>query len=163
MNVQEFNVLSQEQAEQALRPCLDVPRWIKDITEGRPYGSVDKILQAANHAGAQLTPNEVEQALLHHPRIGERARGGHTEARLSREEQAELGITTDIQTQLDQGNAEYEERFDQVFLIRAAGRSSDEILAELRRRMNNTAEQESQEVADQLSQIATLRLKGLFS
>ena len=163
MNVQEFNVLSQEQAEQALRPCLDVPRWIKDITEGRPYGSVDKILQAANHAGAQLTPNEVEQALLHHPRIGERARGGHTEARLSREEQAELGITTDIQTQLDQGNAEYEERFDQVFLIRAAGRSSDEILAELRRRMNNTPEQESQEVTDQLSQIATLRLKGLFS
>jgi len=163
VNVQEFNALSREQAEQTLRPCLDVPRWINDIIESRPYSSVDSILQAADHSGAQLTSSEVDQALLHHPRIGERARGGHTEARLSREEQAELGITTDTQTQLDQGNAEYEERFDQVFLIRAAGRSSDEILAELRRRMNNTSEQESHEVADQLNQIATLRLKGLFS
>ena len=45
------------------------------------------------------------------------------------------------------------------FLIRALGRSTEEILAELNRRLNNTPEQEQLEVKDQLSQIALLRLK----
>jgi 2-oxo-4-hydroxy-4-carboxy-5-ureidoimidazoline decarboxylase len=39
------------------------------------------------------------------------------------------------------------------------GRSTEEILAELNRRLNNTPEQEQLEVKDQLSQIALLRLK----
>lgn len=163
MNLQEFNALSRTEAEQALKPCLDVPRWISDVINGRPYASAEDIFQAADTSSAELTSLEVDQALRHHPRIGERARGGHLEARLSRDEQAGLGITDDTQAQLDRGNAEYEQRFDQVFLIRAAGRTPEEILSELHRRLNNTPERESREVADQLAQIATLRLKGLFS
>src|SRR5699024_12242112 len=102
VNVQDFHALSRELAEQALRPCLDVPRWIHDIIESRPYRSVDSILQAADHSGAQLTSSEVDRALLHHHRIGARARSGHTEARISRVEQAELGMNTDPLTPPDQ-------------------------------------------------------------
>ena len=43
---------------------------------------------------------------------------------------------------LAEGNREYEKRFDRVFLIRAAGRSSAEILAELHRRLGNDDETE---------------------
>lgn len=163
MDVQTFNALSEAEAQQLVRPCLDVPRWIEVIVEGRPYTNVAEVLHRAEQAGKALTVPEVNQALAHHPRIGERAAGTTKEATLSRHEQAGLGIDDDIQAQLEQGNAEYEKRFDQVFLIRAAGRSSQEILAELRRRLENSREQEAAETADQLNQIALLRLEGLFS
>src|SRR5699024_9808524 len=124
---------------------------------------VRELPERAEHAGNECTRAEGNQALAHPARIGERAEGETKEATLSRNEQAGLGIDEDIQAQLDRGNAEYEKRFDQVFLIRAAGRSSQEILAELRRRLENSPEQEMAETAEQLNQIARLRLEGLFS
>jgi 2-oxo-4-hydroxy-4-carboxy-5-ureidoimidazoline decarboxylase len=59
------------------------------------------------------------------------------------------------------GNAAYEERFGRVFLIRAAGRDADEILAELERRLANTDDAERAETVDNLRQIALLRLEAL--
>ena len=64
-----------------------------------------------------------------------------------------------VAARLAAGNAAYEERFGHVFLIRAAGRSAEEILAELDRRLGNEARAERAEVADNLRQIALLRLE----
>jgi 2-oxo-4-hydroxy-4-carboxy-5-ureidoimidazoline decarboxylase len=50
-----------------------------------------------------------------------------------------------------------------VFLIRAAGRSSQEILASLRTRLENDVETEDEVVADQLRQIALVRLAAAVS
>jgi 2-oxo-4-hydroxy-4-carboxy-5-ureidoimidazoline decarboxylase len=61
------------------------------------------------------------------------------------------------------GNRAYEERFGHVFLIRAAGRSPEEMLAELRRRLENDAEAEQAEATEQLAQITGLRARGLVS
>jgi 2-oxo-4-hydroxy-4-carboxy-5-ureidoimidazoline decarboxylase len=60
-------------------------------------------------------------------------------------------------------NRAYEERFDHVFLIRASGRSPEEMLAELRRRLDNDEETERAEVTEQLAQITALRVRGLVS
>ena len=57
------------------------------------------------------------------------------------------------------GNRAYEERFDRVFLIRAAGRGAGEILAELERRLGNDDATERAETLEQLRQIALLRLE----
>ena len=57
------------------------------------------------------------------------------------------------------GNAAYEQRFDRVFLIRAAGRSAEEILAELDRRLENDDATERAETVDNLRQITALRLE----
>src|SRR5207247_3542399 len=60
-------------------------------------------------------------------------------------------------------NRRYEERFGHVFLIAASGRSAVEILAELRRRMNNDAATELQEAAREQRRIARLRLEKALS
>ena len=64
---------------------------------------------------------------------------------------------------LAEANREYEERFDHVFLIRAAGRSPEEMLAELRRRLGNDAETERAEVTGQLAEITALRVRELVA
>lgn len=163
MRLDEFNHASDDEARAVLRPCLDVARWIDEMNAARPFSSPESLVSAAENAAVPFTVEEVTQALAHHPRIGERAAGRSAEAQLSRGEQATLSVDDDVQRRLDDGNREYEERFGRVFLIRAAGRSSEEILEQLQQRLSNDEDTESTVVADQLRQIAVLRLKGAIS
>ncbi len=66
----------------------------------------------------------------------------------------------DVAARIADGNAAYEARFGRVFLIRAAGRSPEEMLAELERRLANDDETEAREAAGQLAEIALLRLRA---
>lgn len=161
-SVSGFNALAAEEAASLLRSCLDVTRWVDDVLAGRPYVSASAVIERAAGSAATLTPDEVEAALARHPRIGERAGAGHDKA-FSEAEQSGVDHGDDASaTALAEGNAAYERRFDRVFLIRAAGRSSDEILAELRRRLDNSDDDELAEVTRQLGEIALLRLEQVI-
>ncbi len=83
---------------------------------------------------------------------------------MSRSEQA--GVDTsdgDVARRLVEGNRAYEERFGHVFLVRAAGRSAEEILEQLTERLGNDAETERANAARNLREIAALRLKGMLT
>jgi 2-oxo-4-hydroxy-4-carboxy-5-ureidoimidazoline decarboxylase len=69
----------------------------------------------------------------------------------------------DVVGAIAEGNARYEERFGRVFLIRAAGRTPSEMLAELERRLSNDPETETREATAQLAEIALLRLRETFA
>ncbi len=144
---------SQEITREVLLGCLAVPRWADDVLAGQPYADEDDLVAAADAAARHLTDAELDQALSGHPRIGER---GGTQ---SQSEQAGVDQDDDTAARLQRGNAAYEERFDRVFLIRAAGRNAEEILAELDRRLQNDDATERDETVDNLRQIALLRLE----
>lgn len=163
MNLDEFNEADRDAAVAWLRPCLDITRWCEELVDGRPYDAVDDLVARAEVAAEPFSVDEVDAALAHHPRIGERARGEDAEASMSRTEQA--GVDPDdaaIAATLADGNRAYEQRFGRVFLIRAAGRSAQEILDALTQRLGNTPAEEQLVVAGQLREIAVLRLKGRF-
>jgi 2-oxo-4-hydroxy-4-carboxy-5-ureidoimidazoline decarboxylase len=163
MLLEDFNAAGRTEAATALRPCLDVGRWIEEIVDARPFGSTGRLLDAALRAAEPFTDAEVEAALAHHPRIGERAAGNSTEARLSQSEQASLGAPDPaVAAAIAAGNRSYEEKFGQVFLIRAAGRSREEILAALKARLAHTPAEEQVVIGQQLREIAVLRLEGLI-
>ena len=165
MQLEQFNAAGRPEAADALRPCLDIRRWIDELVDGRPYGSLDALLEAGRPAASPFTPAEIAAALSRHPRIGERAEGHSTEALLSQTEQAALGnadADAAVAEALAEGNRSYEEKFGQVFLIRAAGRSRGEILAALRTRLAHTPDEEQATIGEQLREIAVLRLEGLI-
>jgi 2-oxo-4-hydroxy-4-carboxy-5-ureidoimidazoline decarboxylase len=164
MQLAEFNSLSRDQAADAIRPALDVPRWLESVVDARPYAHHDGLLRTGRTAAEPFTEEEVERALSHHPRIGERARGGGAEAALSQAEQSAVDpADDDVQARLRAGNLAYEQKFGRVFLIRAAGRSPEEILEQLSARMDHDPATEQRVVAEQLRQIALLRLEGLVT
>jgi 2-oxo-4-hydroxy-4-carboxy-5-ureidoimidazoline decarboxylase len=145
----------------ALLGCLSVPRWAEDVLAGGPYADAVALLARADSAGRSLTDEELEQALSAHPRIGER--GGVQMSDQSQHEQAGVDASAgDTAARLAAGNAAYEERFGRVFLVRAAGRDAEEILAELDRRLGNDDDTERAETVDNLRQIALLRLEALL-
>ncbi|MBS1897517.1 MAG: 2-oxo-4-hydroxy-4-carboxy-5-ureidoimidazoline decarboxylase [Actinobacteria bacterium] len=156
MLLEEFNSADRADAAIAVKPALDIARWIDEIVDGRPYASVDALAEAALSVAAPLSEAQLDGALAHHPRIGAKVDGTSAEAAHSRREQPSVDEVT--AAALVEGNRAYEERFDRVFLVRAAGRSAQEILALLHERLGNTDEQELAVVDRQLREIAALRL-----
>ena len=152
-----FNALPEPEARERLTACLDVPRWVDTVLVGRPYADRGA-LRAVATAAADLDDLELEAALARHPRIGERAGAGHDAAHSTREQSGVDRSDAEVASRLADGNRAYEERFDRVFLIRAAGRDATEILAELERRLGNDDETERTETVAQLREIALLRL-----
>jgi 2-oxo-4-hydroxy-4-carboxy-5-ureidoimidazoline decarboxylase len=151
-----------EQAAEALRTCNAAPQFVAEVLAGRPYPTAEALIAHAEQVARSLAWEQVTQALAAHPRIGDRVEGSSAEAAASRQEQSSMtGADADVRAALVDGNRAYEERFDHVFLIRAAGRSPEEMLAELRRRLDNDAETERTEVTEQLAQITGLRVKGM--
>jgi 2-oxo-4-hydroxy-4-carboxy-5-ureidoimidazoline decarboxylase len=64
-----------------------------------------------------------------------------------------------VQQALGDANREYEQRFHRIFIICATGKSAEEILANLRQRLNNDDATELREAAEQQRQIAQIRLR----
>jgi 2-oxo-4-hydroxy-4-carboxy-5-ureidoimidazoline decarboxylase len=160
----DFNDEPRDRAAEALWACNAAPRFAAEVVAGRPYPDADSLVARAEEVARSLSWDEVSRALTAHPRIGDRPEGSSAEAEASRREQSSMS-DADAATRaaLVEGNRAYEERFGHVFLIRAAGRSPAEMLAELRRRLTNDAEAERTEATEQLAQITGLRVRGLVS
>ena len=159
-----LNDLPDDEAERFLRACCASSSWVTRVLAGRPYATAAELLETADRASRELSEQDVAEALSAHPRIGERAEGDSAEAKLSRAEQASVSdADAAVRERLRERNVAYEQRFDRVFLVRAAGRTPDEMLAELERRLGNDDETEQREVLEQLAQITRLRVEGLLS
>lgn len=155
-----FNTLPEDEARARLQSCLAVPRWVEDVLAGRPYRDPESLWGRAEEGASHLDDAELQMALDRHPRIGERpSESGHDAAFSQREQAGVDGSDPDVTRRLAEGNRSYEQRFDHVFLIRAAGRSAPEILEELERRLGNDDAAERQETVTQLKEIAMLRLR----
>jgi OHCU decarboxylase len=139
--------------EARLYECLANHRWARDVaTRG---------FEAADHAMEALTDEEWLEAMKAHPRIGER--GGDAPATSEREQHRALQASAPTLSELAAENRRYEEKFGHVFLVHASGRSAEEILGELRRRMTNDPVAELQEAKRELRKIALLRMAKLTS
>jgi len=156
-----YNAAARDTAVAALRPCADIAGWLAAVTDARPYATVVELLERAAEESEHWQIDDVDAALGMHPRIGESAAGASTEARLSRREQPPADPAT--AAAITAGNAEYERRFGRIFLVRAAGRTAQDILAALTARLRHSPDVEDKIVVDQFREIALLRLEGLIT
>lgn len=148
-----------DQVTEALLTCCASQAWVRELLVRGPFQNAEAALAGGDEAMAAVASADIDEALAGHPRIGDRVTGSGADADFSRREQAGVAeADREVTEALREGNIAYEQRFDRVFLIRAAGRSPHEMLAELRRRLDNDDETEAGEVREQLRQITRLRL-----
>lgn len=148
---------------ESLLTCLRVERWA-DALAGHPFDTMLGLERSAVAAATPLTQAEVDEALAAHPRIGEAPSADAAEAAFSAREQAASASSDEaLARRLAEGNAAYEERYGRVFLISAQGKTRQEIVTELERRLENGPAAELAEVANQLRGIALLRLRVLYA
>ncbi|MFD3743890.1 2-oxo-4-hydroxy-4-carboxy-5-ureidoimidazoline decarboxylase [Nocardia sp. NPDC058633] len=152
-----FNDLPATTAEEALLACCSAPRWARVIAGARPYASTESLLEVADAASAALDDAEIAEALAGHPRIGD----SPTSAASAREQSGVAGA--EVRSALAEGNRAYEAKFGHIYLVCAAGRSGEELLAVLRARLDNDSSTERQVMRAELAKINRLRLAGLVA
>jgi len=127
----------------------------------RPIAGIAELSEAADRVWSEMTEADWMEAFACHPRIGQR-KAAHATAKSaawSRQEQSSANDAAQrVVDQLAEGNAIYEERFGFTYIVCATGKSAEEMLAILRRRLGRTRETELQEAAEQQRQITQIRL-----
>jgi len=157
----EFNQASAEDVKTFLKHCVQIPSWSTELVAKRPYASLEDVLSAAKQQAATWSWDEIKAALDNHPRIGEKpaqAELSEIEKDFSHREQSGIAADEDTQLALLKGNLAYEKKYGFIFLIKAAGLSSEDVLQALNYRLLNDPEIEKCIVHHQLSEIALLRL-----
>jgi 2-oxo-4-hydroxy-4-carboxy-5-ureidoimidazoline decarboxylase len=153
MNLDDFNDLDREQAVTALLSCCTAPDWAGRVADARPFPSIEKLLAEAD---AALAPADLDAALAGHPRIGDRGASGRSAAE-------QRGVGDDVLAALAEANRAYEQRFGRVYLVCAAGRSGEDLLADLTARLLHDDETERRTALRELAAINRLRLEKLIS
>ena len=160
-----FNALSPDDAAAALHAACGSHRWAGVVAAKRPFATVEDLLQAADEAWFKMAPKDWLEAFSHHPRIGEtdlsQARFAKTAAQSSKEQSGMARASEKTRRAFVEGNAEYEEKFGYVFLICATGKSGEEMLRQLRRRVTNDSATELRNAVHEQSLITRIRLSKL--
>ena len=169
IGLEAFNALPDAAARSALTACCAAPGWVDRLVRARPFTGTEQLYDESAAAFADLDDAQLAAALAAHPRIGEvpaPTPGGADDVRVedwSRREQAGVGgASAATRAALAEGNRAYEERFGHVYLVAAAGRSADELLALLHTRLTNDAATERDVVRTELSAITAARLARMI-
>jgi allantoicase len=159
LGVRWLDSLPPEAAARELLACCGSARWSAEMARARPFSDLSGLLEAADRIWDRLDPADREEAFQAHPAIGERG-----EDRCSAQEQAGTGdAARDVLADLTALNQAYRERFGRTFIVFASGKTADEMLAILKRRLENPPEQELKESADEQRKIFRLRLEKLIA
>lgn len=166
MTLREFNALSTDEAIKDLLRCCGSRRWAMQMAARRPYASLDAVLQTADEVWAKMDRADFLEAFSHHPKIGDvaslRAKFAATANWAAGEQAGVQAASEDVLRQLAEGNELYEKRFGYIFIVCATGKSASEMLALLRERLRNRADQEIRIAAGEQAKITRIRLGKLF-
>lgn len=157
----EWNSAVADEALRTMIACCGAKRWAASMVEQRPFAGIVELSEAADRTWSEMQEADWLEAFACHPRIGERKAAYATaqSAAWSRQEQSSAASASEkILTELAEGNALYEERFGFTYIVCATGKSAEEMLAILERRLASDRDTELREAAEQQRQILQIRL-----
>ncbi len=166
-DIERLNQLSKESARKALADCCGAKRWVTQMAEQMPYSSPAQLLEIAGKVWAGLSHEDWVEAFRHHPRIGEKQAEAKQSSKArqwsGREQSTARKASPETLAALAAANQEYLTKFGHIFLICATGKTSEEILKDLRQRLSNDPATELHVAATEQIKITRLRLEKLLT
>jgi 2-oxo-4-hydroxy-4-carboxy-5-ureidoimidazoline decarboxylase len=157
-----WNAASEAEARNAMLACCGSKRWADAMVAVRPIANIVALSEVADRVWSTMQETDWLEAFACHPRIGERSvskHAGEQSAKWSRAEQAQTSSASDrVLDEIAAGNERYEELFGFTYIVCATGKSAEEMLEILKRRLGSTRETELREAAEQQRQILQIRL-----
>ncbi|MFG1670019.1 2-oxo-4-hydroxy-4-carboxy-5-ureidoimidazoline decarboxylase [Streptomyces sp. Y7] len=150
-----FNALEEHAAHAALHEACASTAWARRLLAARPYATTDALYAASDAAMAELTAEDLAEAMAGHPPIGRPKPGDPTSAR---EQRGMAGASEELKAEMLELNLAYQDRFGHVFLICATGRTGEQMRDAVKERIGNSPEQEREIVRTELGKINRIRL-----
>src|SRR5215207_3431712 len=148
-----LNSLTADEAAKELLQCCGSTRWATEMTDKRPFPSLETLLSAATDVWWSLDRSDWLEAFRSHPKIGEKKAADKVSVQSqqwSGREQAGVANAPDATvSSLANLNRTYEQKFGFIFIICATGKTSDEMLVALRERLQNDPDVELRTAASE--------------
>lgn len=153
-----LNSAPESDARATLLEICAARSWTSALLDHRPYADPEALCTASDAATAELTAEDLAEAMRGHPPIGRPRPGDPTS---SREQRGMAGASEQLKEEMLELNLAYQEKFGHVFLICATGLTGEEMRDAVRRRIANSPEQEREHVRGELVKINRIRLARL--
>ena len=166
MTIKEFNQLSTEEAKAEIFKCCGCTNWAIKLVDNRPFASTDDLKVTSDTIWISSNLADWKEAFTHHPKIGDVSslqKKFATKEWASKEQAGVGGASVDVLSELASGNLEYEKKFGYIFIVCATGKSAEEMLDLLNKRLPNSPEAELKIAAREQNKITHLRIDKLFS
>jgi OHCU decarboxylase len=157
-----WNEAREDFALDAMLACCAARRWAQSMVALRPFETVETLSLTGDEVWSTMEEADWMEAFASHPRIGERKAVPQPtqSAAWSKQEQSGASrVGDDVLAQLAKGNMVYEQRFGFTYIVCATGKSADEMLGILERRLASDRAAELREAAEQQRQITRIRLR----
>jgi allantoicase len=160
-----WNAMTPFEAEHALRTACGSSTWVKSMMSARPFSGWRGVEESASRAFATLSDADWLEAFRAHPRIGGKASEAHATTAskaLSSNEQAGVSQASDrVKQALLDNNDAYVQKHGFIYIVKATGKSAEEMLALLEQRLGNDTATEMRNAADEQRKITMLRLEKI--
>ncbi|MFI6147704.1 2-oxo-4-hydroxy-4-carboxy-5-ureidoimidazoline decarboxylase [Streptomyces sp. NPDC051109] len=153
-----FNALDDSAAAAELHEVCASSAWGSKLLAQRPFAGADSLFSANEAAMAELTAEDLAEAMAGHAPIGRPKPGDPTSAR---EQRGMAGASEELKNELLELNLAYQEKFGHVFLICATGATGEFMRDAVRVRIENSPEQEREIARGELVKINKIRLTRL--
>ncbi len=162
-NLEKLNHAPRETAESAFLSCCGSRRWAQIMASARPFADVSVLLNQAEQIWQNLEIEDWREAFAAHPKIGAKKavpQATAQSAEWSNAEQSGVNSAADsVQTELEEANRLYENKFGFIFIVCATGKSAEEMLEICKERLNKDIAEEIRIAADEQRKIMEIRLK----
>ena len=160
--IRRLNAMTPVEAHAAFRRCCGASRWTDAMTAARPFEDVPALLRIAERTWWSLTEPDFLEAFASHPKIGDAKPHDTATATWSTSEQAAAGAAAEqTLAALAESNHQYAEKFGFIFIVCAAGRAAEAMLADLRQRLPRSRSEELRTAAEEQAKITRLRVGKL--
>lgn len=167
MTIAEFDHLANEQKKDILHQCCGSANWVNKMIAALPAEDLIDLLEIAEDQWYACSKQDWLEAFSHHPKIGDLQsieEKFNSTAHFAAGEQAAIKQTSEnTLRELAEDNQQYEKKFGYIFIIAAAGRSADEMLAGLKARLQNDPDEEIKIAMEEQLRITKSRLEKFFT
>jgi 2-oxo-4-hydroxy-4-carboxy-5-ureidoimidazoline decarboxylase len=166
MNIETFNHLSIAEKKSALFKCCGSTKWSSQLAEIN-FSSLNELKSESDAIWNSLSESDWHEAFSHHPKIGDveslKKKFASTAQWATSEQSGVQDADIKMLEELRDYNNLYEKKFGYIFIVCATGKSAEEMLDLLKKRLINNPDFEGRIAAEEQNKITHLRLDKLFA
>ena len=154
-------------SKEDLFKCCGSTAWADEMFSKNPFGSLSEIKSLSDKTWFSLSEKDWKEAFSHHPEIGDtaslRKKFAATASWAAGEQSGVHQAGEKVLQELKVCNDLYKARFGYIFIVCATGKSAEEMLTLLKKRLINNPANEIMIAAEEQNKITHLRLDKLFA
>jgi 5-hydroxyisourate hydrolase/2-oxo-4-hydroxy-4-carboxy-5-ureidoimidazoline decarboxylase len=168
MTLNQFNLLSEQEAFNTLETCCVSQNWVTKMLENRPFSSEAILIKkAASIWYNDCSVEDFKEAFTGHPKIGDitglREKFAHTAEWAGNEQSKVSEANIETIEALAKANQKYEDKFGYIFIVSASGKSAQEMLAIINLRLEHNYDDEIYVAMNEQHKITVIRLVKLIA